>query len=145
MADWHLATLKRPYIEAILSGCKTVESRFMRTRRDPFGRIRAGDRLFLKVSSGPVCPAADVKRVLEFENLSPGRMRRIKAKYNSLILGSEQYWLERRESRYGVLLWLGGVKCIKPMRISKKDWRAWVVLEAGKDFGLLGKAKRRSL
>ena len=137
MAEWHLVILKRPYIEAILAGRKTVESRFMLRRRAPFGRVMAGDRFFLKISSGPVCAVADVKRVLEFENLSPGRMGRIKRRYNGRILGSDQYWLEKRESRYGVLIWLGGVKCIKPMRIAKKDWRGWDVLKAGKDFGLL--------
>ena len=81
----------------------------------------------------------------EFENLSPVRMGRIKRRYNGLILGSDQYWLQKRESRYGVLVWLGGAERIEPVRIAKKDWRGWVVLEAGKDFGLLGKAKKQSL
>jgi hypothetical protein len=29
---------------------------------------------------------------------------------------------------------------MEPVRIDKKDWRAWVVLRPGKDFGLLDAA-----
>jgi phage terminase large subunit-like protein len=100
------------------------------------GRIGVGDKLFLKVSSGPVCARGTVKRVLEFENLSPGKMRQLRRKYNGLILGSDEYWAEKRDSRYGVLVWLEGVERIEPVRIEKKDWRAWVVLGEGEDFGL---------
>ena len=100
------------------------------------GRIGVGDRLFLKVSSGPVCARGTVKRILEFENLSPGKIEKLKCKYNRLILGSDEYWAEKRDSRYGVLIWLNNVNEIEPVRIEKKDWRAWVVLGEGEDFGL---------
>ena len=129
--------LRRPYLDEILAGRKRVESRFTRSRRAPFGCISVGDRLFLKVSSGPVCATASVKKVLEFENLSPGKMKQLKAKYNSLILGGEDYWADKRESKYGVLVWLGGIELIEPVRIDKRDWRAWVVLDGKEDFGLL--------
>jgi len=35
------------------------------------------------------------------------------------------------------LVWLEGVKSIKPVRINKKDRRAWVVLTEKENFGLL--------
>jgi hypothetical protein len=35
------------------------------------------------------------------------------------------------------LVWLEDVKSIKPVRINKKDWRAWVVLTEKEEFGLL--------
>ena len=129
--------LRRPYLDKILAGSKRIESRFTRSRRAPFGNISVGDRLFLKVSSGPVCARAIVKKVLEFENLSPGKLKQLKARYNSLILGGEDYWAEKRASRYGVLVWLEKVERIEPVRIEKRDWRAWVVLSEGEDFGLL--------
>ena len=129
--------LRRPYLDKILAGSKRIESRFTRSRRAPFGNISVGDRLFLKVSSGPVCARAIVKKVLEFENLSPGKLKQLKARYNSLILGGEDYWAEKRASRYGVLVWLEGVGRIEPVRIEKRDWRAWVVLSEAEDFGLL--------
>jgi len=46
--------LKKPSLAAILDGRKQIESRFTRTRRAFRGRVEAGDRLFLKQSSGPV-------------------------------------------------------------------------------------------
>ena len=137
MGRSHLVVLRPPYLEKILAGRKRIESRFTRSRRAPFGSISVGDRLFLKVSSGPVCAKATVKKVLEFENLSPGKIKQLKAKYNSLILGGEDYWAEKRGSRYGVLVWLEGVEGIEPVRIAKRDWRAWVVLDDKEDFGLL--------
>jgi len=137
MSRSHLVILRRPYLEKILAGRKSIESRFMRSMRAPFGCISVGDELFLKVSSGPVCARATVNKVLEFENLSPGKMKRIKAKYNNLIQGGEVYWAAKRESKYGVLVWLEQVERMEPVLIDKRDWRAWVVLEKGKDFGLL--------
>ena len=69
MANCHLVVLKRPYLEAILAGTKRIESRFTRTKHYAFGRVLAGDKLFLKVSSGPVCAIATVAAVKNFENL----------------------------------------------------------------------------
>jgi hypothetical protein len=40
-------------------------------------------------------------------------------------------------SRFGFLAWLTDVKPIEPVRIHKKDWRAWVVLTEKENFGLL--------
>jgi len=136
MRRYHLAVLKKRYLEAILAGRKRVESRFTRTRRQPFGRVRLGDRLFLKASGGPVCGTAVVARVEQFEDLTPERMFQIKKRYNSEIQAGQQYWREKAACRFGILLWLEDVRRIEPVRISKRDWRAWVVLSEGEDFGL---------
>jgi ASC-1-like (ASCH) protein len=133
----HLVILKKPYLDAILAGRKKIESRFSKTRPNAFGRVQAGDKLFFKQSSGPVCATAKVKSVRTFENLTPGRIIEIKQQYNGDILGSDEYWRSRSDSRSGFLAWLGEVKLIKPVRINKKDWRAWVVLTEKEDFGLL--------
>ena len=71
MANYHLVILKKPYLEAILDGRKTIESRFARTRHAPFGQVCNGDKLFLKVSSGPVCATATVSKVRNFQDLTP--------------------------------------------------------------------------
>jgi ASC-1-like (ASCH) protein len=60
MANCHLVILKKPYLDAILSGKKKVESRFSKSRRNFLNSIKAGDLLFLKQSSGPVCATARV-------------------------------------------------------------------------------------
>jgi hypothetical protein len=65
------------------------------------------------------------------------RYKQLKDKYNKQILGADEYWQNKSDCRYGVLVWLGEVKRIKPVRIEKRDWRAWVVLSNKENFGLL--------
>ena len=137
MAKSHLVILKKPSLAAILDGRKQIESRFTRTRRAFRGRVEAGDRLFLKQSSGPVCAVAEVAAVKEFEELTREKIYELKRDYNDEILGDEDYWQSKAGCRYGMLVWLTDVGAIEPVWIDKKDWRAWVVLSDGKDFGLL--------
>ena len=137
MADSHLVVLKRPYLDAILSGRKTIESRFMKTRRAPFAAVAPGDRLFFKVTSGPVCATGRVREVMTFENLTAKRIEQIKRTYNDRIIAPDRYWDEKRHCRRGVLIWLDHVRPIEPIRIDKKDWRAWAVLTSRNNFGLL--------
>ena len=92
MANYHLAILKKPYLERILSGRKPIELRLTRTRRAPFGRIAAGDN---------------------------------------------GCWQNKKNCRFALLIWMEDVRAIGPVRIDKKDWRAWVVLTDKKHFGLL--------
>jgi len=139
MANYHLVILKRPYLEAIIDGRKTVESRFAKTRREPFGQISKGDKLFLKESSGPVCAMATVSEVKSFDNLCPHQISRLKQQYNNLIGGSDEYWQSKADCRFGLLVWLENARAIEPVRINKKDWRAWVILKEKEDFGLLNK------
>jgi ASC-1-like (ASCH) protein len=136
MANYHLVILKKPYLDAILAGRKTIESRLTRTRHHFFGQVQAGDKLFLKVSSGPVCAAATVAAVKCFENLTPQQIGDIKRRYNHYIQADEQYWQSKADCRFGFLARLKNIEPIEPRQIRKKDWRAWVVLTAKENFGL---------
>jgi len=137
MANYHLVILKKSYLDAILTGQKRIESRFTKTKREPFGQVLPGDKLFLKESSGPVCAVAAVAAVKIFENLTPGQITEIKQRYNHYIRGSDKYWQSKANCRFGFLVQLKDVKPIEPVRIHKNDWRAWVVLTAKENFGLL--------
>ncbi len=137
MVNYHLAILKKPYLEAILAGRKQIESRFTRTKRAYFGRVLPGDKLFLKESSGPVCATATAAAVKNFQNLTPGQIIELKEKYNRQICGSDEYWQSKADCKFGLLVWLKDIRAIEPVRIGKKDWRAWVVLTEKENFGLL--------
>jgi ASC-1-like (ASCH) protein len=137
MRNNHLVILKKPYIDAILEGRKTVESRLTMTRRAYWRRILYGDRLFLKQSSGPVVATATVTKVRYYENLTEKQIGQIKSRYNQHISADDGYWRSRSRCRWGALVWLGDVKCIEPVWVKKKDWRAWVVLSEKENFGLL--------
>jgi len=137
MANYHLVILKKPYLDAILEGRKQIESRFTKTKPPAFGQVSVGDILFLKLSSGPVCATATVIEVKNFKNLTPGQIIEIKQRYNHYIKGSDEYWNSKMGCKFGFLVWLMDIKPIKPVRIRKKDWRAWVVLTEKENFGLL--------
>jgi ASC-1-like (ASCH) protein len=137
MKNHHLAILKKPYLEAIIEGRKTIESRFTKTRWSGFGQIQVGDEIFLKLSSGPVCAKASAAAVKHFENLTPKQILQLKHQYNHSICGDDNYWESRAGCKSGFLVWLENVKTIDPIHISKKDWRAWVVLTEKENFGLL--------
>ena len=137
MANSHLVILKKPYLKMILAGRKRIELRLHKTRQPAFGKVLAGDRLFLKAISGPVSATAIVERVRNFENLTPEKILEIKRLYNHDIAGPDEYWQGRMTCKFCFLVWLKEVKAIGPVPIAKRDWRAWVVLEEGKDFGLL--------
>jgi ASC-1-like (ASCH) protein len=135
----HLVILKKPYLDAILDGRKLIESRLSSVKPCAFERLSPGDKLFLKQSSGPVCATATAAAVKNFQNLTPKQIIEIKRQYNRHILGSNEYWRSRRDCKFGFLVWMEDVKSIEPVRINKKDWRAWVVLTEKEDFGLLKK------
>jgi ASC-1-like (ASCH) protein len=136
MANYHLAILKKHYLDEILNGRKTIESRFTKTKHYEFGQVLPGDKLFLKLSSGPVCAMASVAAVESFENLDKKKMDDIRRRYNHNIRGSDAYWRSKADCRFGFIVWLKDVTAITPVRISKRDWRAWVVLTEKENFGL---------
>ena len=143
MKKYHLVILKKPYLEAILAGRKRIESRFTKTKRSPFGNVKLGDKLFFKVSSGPVCAVATVAAVKNFENLTQRQIIEIKQQYNHYIGGSEEYWRSKANCRFGFLVWLEEIEPIEPVRIDKKDWRAWVVLTEKENFGLCAENRKQ--
>jgi len=136
MRNSHLVILKKPYLDAILAGRKTIESRLMKNKCPPFGRVKQGDALFLKVSCGCVCAKATVAKVKSFENLTARRIEELVRRYNNQVLGTDEYWQSKADCKVGLLIWLENVETIEPVRINKKDWRAWVVLTKEKNFGL---------
>jgi ASC-1-like (ASCH) protein len=137
MSSAHLVILKKQYLDAVIDGSKTVESRLLKGKSPPFGRVEPGDKLFFKQSSGPVLATATAAAVKSFENLTPAKIAEIKSKYNKYILGSDEYWAGKADSAYCVLIRIESVERIAPVRIDKRDWRAWVVLTDEKNFGLL--------
>lgn len=139
MPNCHLVILKKYYLDKILDGSKQIELRLTKTAVPPFGCAAAGDTLILKESSGLVCAVAQVAAVKQFKGLTPAKIAQLKVQCNHLICGAESYWQFKSDCPFAVLLWLKNVRSIKPIRIYKKDWRAWVVLKKPNDFGLLDK------
>jgi len=137
MSDFHLVILKKYYLDKILNGSKSIELRLLKSAVPPFGRVSPGDTLVLKESSGPVCAVAQVTAVKQLSKLTPAKIAQLKAQYNHLILGDDLFWQFKSDCKFAALYWLNNIATIPPVRIYKKDWRAWVVLKKPNDFGLL--------
>ena len=124
----HLAVLVEPYLEWVLSGRKTIESRFSINRVAPYGVIRAGDRLLLKRSSGPVVGICSVTAV-EFFELDSGTRAKIRNSYSSALCAEDSgFWAARRRATYATLMHIGEVYRLPPVICTKRDRRGWVVL-----------------
>jgi len=69
----------------ILSGEKTVESRWYKNKSAPWGKIRAGDTVYFKNAGEAICGMARVKGVEQFESLNPEKVRALLDKYGAEV------------------------------------------------------------
>ena len=102
----HVAIVDTRTASALIRGTKRIETRFYRQRRAPFGRIAGGDNVHFKISGVCIIGTARVTNVREFTDLSPAAMDRLQTRYRRTVLAPGRYWKARRNSRYGVLIWL---------------------------------------
>jgi hypothetical protein len=123
----HLAIVLEPYLEFILDGTKSVESRFSRNGCAPFGRVAAGDVVLLKRSSGPVVGLCTVSDVWDYK-LTSGTLIEIKDRFGPAICAPEGFWEDRREAAFATLMRIDGAVPLPDLAVPKKDRRGWVVL-----------------
>lgn len=130
----HVAILKPGYIDAILDGRKTIESRLTRTKQTPYGQVVTGERVYLKASGGPFMATAIAGGVMNFEGLDPAGVKQLRTQYGGPICGDEAYWKAKRDSRSATLIELTEVRPIsigppyKPAHM-----KAWYVLDEDRD------------
>jgi len=125
----HIAILKRPYLDLIISGRKRLECRLTRVACPPFKKISSDQKVLLKQSAGPVRAQAVVEKVLFEENLTPARVDEIYRSYNDLILAQDDFWHNRRDCRYCSLIWLKNITPCSPYRLRTRGLKAWHILE----------------
>jgi ASC-1-like (ASCH) protein len=126
----HLAILYRSYVDAILSGEKTIECRLSRMGNIPQALVQPGDLIWLKERCGPVRAVAAARVVRRFEHLTPDRVDWLRRRFNAGIAGPASFWYQHRSARVGVLIWLDNICPLEPFWVSKSDRRAWGVLAA---------------
>jgi ASC-1-like (ASCH) protein len=126
--EWHL-------IEKILTGEKTLEERWYKFKRPPYGAIKAGDTIYFKDSGKPVSVKAQVTKVLQFENLTPEKSQEIVKKHAHADLGGKEITKEIKEytsnKNYCVVIFFKNPKKVKPFEINKKGFglmAAWITV-----------------
>lgn len=127
----HLAVLVEPYLQYIIDGKKTIESRFSTRRCAPYGQVNEGDLLLLKRSGGPVVGLCEVSRVWYYalERTSWQDIRRDFAK--ALCAQDPAFWNDRASDSFATLMQIRYVTPLSPLKCSKQDRRGWVVLNRG--------------
>ena len=131
----HVAVLKRRFADDVLSGAKTVECRLTRTRREPWGRIEAGDVVHIKQSSGPYRAVCTVSFVEQLECASFADLRRAFSRHRRALGGDramlDAFLADRRAARFAVFV---GIERVRPTStgpsIAPLHGRAWLCLGA---------------
>lgn len=126
---FHLAVLVEPYLQFILDGRKTVESRFSIRRRAPYQRVQRGDVVLLKRSSGPIVGLCQITDAW-FYQLDPGSWETMRKAFTEALCAQDPaFWETRRHASFATLMRLQHVRSIAPMTCAKRDRRGWVILQ----------------
>lgn len=130
----HLAILSkdRKLLSKIISGEKTIESRWYKFRRTPYGNISAGDSIYFKESGCPVTAKAKVGRVLFFDKLDKDKIVEILKKYGDAICVPVSYAERHAGKNFCTLMWLEDVQSIESFEVDKKGFglmAAWITVE----------------
>jgi hypothetical protein len=126
----HLAIVSEPYLTRILTGEKSIESRFSKVTCVPYGGVFPNDVLLLKETSGPLRAIAVVSCVSNHGPLSPGEAQELMRRHRDRLRLDGDFVALKRNSRYATLMHLGSVFRVRAVKISKRDRRPWVVLNA---------------
>lgn len=126
----HVAVVKTPYLLAIMDGRKTIESRLMKTRREPFERVFAGDVVYFRPPGGVYAARAVVRRAEHVAGLTPTLVTALKREHNRGIMGPAEYWAAKRDARYATLLWLHEVEVVSDgPTVAPMFGRGWAVVD----------------
>ena len=132
----HIAFMKHSlgFYPKLLTGEKTVESRWYSSKKAPFNKVFVGDIVFFKDSNTPVSLCAVVSEVLQFENLNPDAINIILKKYHNMIGISDvdNFFEFVKMKRYCVLIFLSDFKKIVPFNIDKTGFGqmcAWICVD----------------
>jgi hypothetical protein len=127
----HLAVMTGHYLDRLLDGTKTIESRFTRHRIAPFERVASGDVIFFKPAGGPIT-AAGLAGPVQHLDLGITPLQKVAEQYGAAIAPAEtSFWADRAAARYATLVTMVGVIQTQPVPIQKRDRRGWVVLDHG--------------
>ena len=127
----HLAILLEPYLQYILDGTKTVESRFSKNRIAPYKMVETGDVVLLKKAATRSISGVCLVRKVWFYQLNPDTWSEIRDGFSKALRADQSSFWERRETaQFATLMRVGEVHHLPPIEIPKRDRRGWVILRA---------------
>ena len=131
----HLAILakERKLLAKILSGEKTIESRWYKFKKTPYQNISINDVLYFKESGDPVTVKARVRDVLFFDNLDRSKIRGILKKYGKKIGVPLSYSEKLVGKNFCTLVFIDDIQKIEPFDVDKTGYgimAAWITVNS---------------
>ena len=143
MPTSHLAIFNQPFINLILDGYKTIETRTSKIKIPPHQSVVVGDHVLMKQSGGPIKGAFEITRIesfcaetqldgKDFDAICQERAYQIfglpKVK-NEFHKDFREKWCR---SKYATFIHVVNVRHYDPVvKIKKTNRQAWVVLGNG--------------
>lgn len=134
----HIAIMKKSWglTQKILSGAKTIESRWYKSKYAPWDKIKQGETVYFKDSGMPVTIKAEVDKVLQFSGLTPEKVKELLDEYGAedgISVEDIPKFIELfKDKNYCMLIFLKNPQKIEPFNISKKGFglmSAWISVE----------------
>lgn len=125
----HVAIFSEPYLSLVLSGAKTVESRFSRNRCAPFGEVASGDIILIKQVAGPIRGVVLARQAWSYK-LTSQPLGRLRQRFGDGIKADDAFWEAQADAEYATLIELEFPAAIEPIAIEKRDRRGWVALHS---------------
>ena len=134
----HVAIMRKSWnlTHKILTGEKTIESRWYFNKYPPWDNIKPGETVYFKDSGEPVTIKARASKVLQFPNLTPQKVRKILDDYGGAdgiaIENVSKFFQQFKYKRYCILIFLKNAEKIKPFFIDKRGFgmmSAWLTVE----------------
>ncbi len=134
----HVAIMRKSWglTKKILSGHKTIESRWYTTKRQPWGCINEGETVYFKDSGNPVALKATVAKVERYDGLTKQKVRALLDRmHNEDGIETEKidYYAEMfRNKKYCMLIHLKDPQRVAPFNIKKKGFgmmAAWISID----------------
>ena len=134
----HVAIMKKSWelLPKILIGEKTIESRWYNNKYSPWNKIKKGEIVYFKNSGEPVTIKAEVDKVVQYENLTPEKVKQILKKYGQKdglgINDIPKFYKRFKNKKYCILIFLKNPKQIKQFYIDKTNFgtmSAWLCVD----------------
>jgi ASC-1-like (ASCH) protein len=134
----HLAIMKKSWrlLPKILTGEKTIESRWYKNKHRPWDKIKKGDIVYFKNSGGPVTVRAEVSNILQYADLKPEKVKEILKEYGVKdglgIDEIDKYYEVFKNKNYCLLVFLKRPEKIEPFKINKSGFgsmSAWITVD----------------
>lgn len=134
----HVAIMRKDWglTEKILSGKKSIESRWYKNKSRPWDSISFGDTVFFKNSGEPVTLKATVRKVVQYANLTSNKVKELLNRYAKRD-GIDQKDVQKfyrlfRDKKYCLLIFLQDPVSVRPFNITKKGFgamAAWITVD----------------